>query len=148
MKLKTLLTYALAVAVLLFNDLHAASASVVNMHLAEAAKTTARIRITEGIRIILPTQAPLPAGFEWQITSNDPRVLRLTSAPKPVTSGEKTAKGEGTVAVPESAWGVSFVALRPGRSIVRLVFIRASNSGEEIASDTREIVVTVHADMK
>jgi hypothetical protein len=113
-------------------------------HVAEAKKSVASIRFAESIKIVLPTPENPAPGFEWQIISNDTRVLRLTSSPKSVGSVDLPAGADKSVAPAKvNAWATSFVGLRPGRSIVRFVFVRASDGGEETPIDTREIIVTV-----
>lgn len=125
-----------------------AAAPVVVVHVADQKKTAITIRFTETVKIVLPTPSPASAGYEWQIISNDARFLRLTSSPKPSESIEKiTGAAVDKSTAPSAsgaAWAVSFVALRPGRSIVRLVYIKSSDSGEEIPTDSREIAVTVN----
>jgi hypothetical protein len=149
MKLNLILSSVLAGLLLAVTGARAATPVVIT-HVADAKKTALTLRITEGVRIVLPVPSPAPAGYEWQIISNDARFLRLTSSPKPAGSMakavEKTEAAEDkTASFSGDAWATSFVALRPGRSILRLVYIRASDSGEETAVDAREIAVTVVA---
>lgn len=150
MKLKALVTYVLAASLLMFQDLHAAAPTVIDTFVADAKKATVRVRITHTLRVVLPVPSPDLPNHEWQITSNDARFLRMTSSPKPASAadrpGTKPDNKSDIPAVSGPVWTVSLIALRPGRSILRLVYVRASNSGEEIPVDTREIVVTVHND--
>ena len=113
-------------------------------HIADAKKSTASIRFADAIKIVLPTPENPAPGFEWQIISNDTRVLRLTSSPKPAGPIDRSASADQSTPLPPgNSWAVSFVGLRPGRSIVRFVYVRASDSGEETPVDNREIIVTV-----
>ncbi len=115
-------------------------------HVAEAKKSAATIRFADEIRIILPVTIVGKSGasFEWQIISNESRVLRVTSSPKLVGPGEKTADGEKTTGpAPLSTWVASFVGLRPGRSIVRFTYVQTANTNQETQLDSREIIVTV-----
>jgi hypothetical protein len=160
MNLSKLLPILLAGFVLVVAGAHAAP-PVVAIHVADQKKTSVTIRFTETVKIVLPTPSPAQPGYEWQIISNDSRILRLTSSPKPSDSIEKilSADADNSAAAKDkapadkapataraasgAAWATSFVALRPGRSIVRLVYIKGSDSGEEIPTDSREIAVTV-----
>lgn len=143
MTLKVLLSFILAGTLLTVAGARAA-APVVITHVADGAKTIATIRATEQLRILLPAPANAPAGHEWQIISNDSRILRLTSSPRPATAAENAAvTDKATSPAPGSAWATTFLALRPGRSVVRLAFVRAVNEGGETPLETREITVNV-----
>ena len=143
MNFKSLLPF-LAVAVLTFSSTRAA-APVIVPHVADDKKTAVTIRTTEEVKIMLPPPAAAAAspGYEWQIISNDSRILRLTRSPKPVAAEKAPAPGKSAAPAAPGAWSASFVGLRPGRSVVRFVYVRATTSGEETTTDSREIVVTV-----
>jgi hypothetical protein len=145
MNFKRLLPLFIALLGITFSAARAADSVVVN-HLAEAKSSTATIRITDEIKILLPTPNPLP-GYAWQIVSNDPRVLRLTSSPKSIGMIDRSTVGTEKTdapAGPVAAWATSYLALRPGRSIVRVAYVKVSDRGEEIPSEVREITVMVH----
>lgn len=144
MSFKTSFSFVAVLALLAVAQVRAASQPVVT-HVAEEKKTTVTIRFTQVVRILLPVPAAAAPGFEWQIISNDSRILRLTSSPKPAGPGEKAPEAEKAAPAPATnLWATSFLALRPGRSVVRLVYVRASGSGEETPIDNREVVVTVN----
>jgi hypothetical protein len=137
MKLKTWIVFA-ALAFLLV-DLRAA-APVESLLVADGKKSAIRIRVTHALRVVLPTPTVMP-GYEWQVLSNDVRFLRPTTGLKLVPAGDKAAdKTDPAV----QSWAVSFLALRPGRSILRVAYVRSASSGEEIPVEIREINVTVH----
>ena len=144
MTLKMLLSFILAGTLLTVAGARAATPVVIITHVADGAKTIATIRATEQLRILLPAPAAAPADHEWQIISNDSRILRLTSSPRPATAAENAAvTDKATSPAPGSAWATTFLALRPGRSVVRLAFVRAVNEGGETSLETREITVNV-----
>lgn len=143
MTLKMLLSFILAGTLLTVAGARAATPVVIT-HVADGAKTIATIRATEQLRILLPAPAAAPADHEWQIISNDSRILRLTSSPRPATAAENAAvTDKATSPAPGSAWATTFLALRPGRSVLRLAFVRAVNEGGETSLETREITVNV-----
>ena len=143
MTFKTLLPFILAGTLLTGAGARAATPVVIT-HVADVKKTIAAIRFTEEIRIMLPAPADAPAGHEWQIISNDSRILRLTSSPRPATAaGNAAVTDKSTAPAPSSVWATTFLALRPGRSVVRLAFVRADNKGVETPLETREINVNV-----
>lgn len=143
MTFKTLLPFFLAGTVLTWAGARAA-APVVITHLAEATKTIATIRTTEQLRIMLPAPPNAPADHEWQIISNDSRILRLTSSPRPATTAENAAvTHQATTPTRGGVWATTFLALRPGRSVVRLTFVRAISQGVATPLETREINVNV-----
>lgn len=128
-------------ALILTSSLVRAAAPQQVTHSAASAKTEVTVRYSNEVRIMLPPAAdatPQP-GFEWQIISNDSRILRLASSPKPAANTEQSTASAGAV-----TWSATFLALRPGRSIVRFAYVRASNSGVETPTDSREIIVTVN----
>ena len=88
-----------------------AAAPVVVTHLADGKKTALTVRITEEIKILLPAPADAAPGFEWQILSNDSRILRLTRSPKAVTATDKPA-ADKSPAPAAGTWTTSFFALR------------------------------------
>lgn len=127
-------------ALLLASSMVRAATAQLVTHVATAGKTEVTVRYSDEISILLPLAADAPPqpGFEWQIISNDSRILRLTSSPKPAPNPVKSASpSAGTT------WSATFLALRPGRSIVRFAYVRASDSGVETPTDSREIIVTV-----
>ncbi len=143
MPLKTLLLFILA-GTLLTGAGARAAAPVVITHVADVTKTLATIRAAEQLRILLPAPANTPADHEWQIISNDTRILRLTSSPRPATAAENAAVTEKAApSAPGNVWATTFLALRPGRSVVRLALVRAVNEGGETPLETREINVNV-----
>lgn len=145
MKIQTLLSLLLGL-MLAVSEVRAA-APVVITHFAEAKKSAVTVRFTEEIRLLLPVPTETAPGYEWQILSNDPRILRLTSSPKLVTappkSAEKSAVPDASAAPAGAHWATSFVALRPGRSVVRLAYVRANAEREQTVSEQREITVNV-----
>lgn len=140
MNLRNVLIGFLGALLLTVSGIHAADPQVVT-HVAAAAKTEVTVRYAEDIRILLPfaPDATSQRGFEWQIISNDSRILRLTSSPKPAPNTEKSTAPNAA-----ATWSATFLALRPGRSIVRFAYVRASESGVETPADSREIIVTVN----
>jgi hypothetical protein len=132
MKLRILL-FVVASAVLTLPGARAA-APVVVTHVADAKKTSSTVRTTEQIKIVLPVPTDAPPDYEWQNMSNDSRVLRLTSSPRLVTATEKTAA---------ATWSTTYVALRPGRSILRFVYVPKAENTVETSFDNREIIVNV-----
>jgi len=141
MNLKHLLSFIVAAAVLTFAEARD-SGPVVITHVVDAKKTTATIRFTEEIKIVLPTPADAPPAYEWVIMSNDSRILRLTKSPRPSGPADKST-AEKSPAPAANTWTTTFVALRPGRSIVRFVYVPAANNTVETPIDSREIVVNV-----
>jgi len=102
-------------------------------HDASEKKTAVAVRVTGTLKIVLP--AMTETGRQWQIISNDPRILKPQAEVKPVT-GAKTP-GQS---VP---WEITFVAQRPGRSIVRFVYVTADKTDLVTADETREVTVRV-----
>lgn len=143
MNLKPFLPFLIAVAGLMIVETRAAGPVIIT-HVADAKKTIATIRFTEEIRIMLPAPANAPAGYDWQIISNDTRVLRLTRSPRPATPAETAAVADKAAApAPGTVWSATFLALRPGRSVVRIACVRPTNKDEETPFETREINVNV-----
>jgi hypothetical protein len=140
MSLKSLLTFIITAAVL--TSAGAREKNVVITHVADAKKTSTSIRYTEEIKLILPVPADGPPAYEWQIMSNDSRILRLTHSPKVGGDTEKAAM-EKSAAAPGANWTATFLGLRPGRSVVRFVYVPAANNPVETPFDSREIVVNV-----
>jgi hypothetical protein len=128
-----------AVLVLTFTGTRAET-PVLHTHAADTKKTAATIRYAEEIKIVLTPGVDVPSnpGYEWQITSNDSRILRLASSPKPAPSEKPAAAASAGI-----PWAATFLALRPGRSIVRFAYVRTTNSREETPLDEREIIVNV-----
>jgi len=142
MKFQTLLS--LLVGLLLAVSEVRAAAPVVITHVAEANKSAVTVRFTEEIRLLLPVPADSGDGREWQILSNDPRILRLTSSPKLVTAPAKAAEKSNATAAPAGPhWATSFLALRPGRSVIRLAFARVGGASGQTVVEHREITVNV-----
>lgn len=141
MNLKHLLTFIIAAAVLTSAEARDAAPAIIT-HVADAKKTTSTIRFTEEIKIVLPTPADAPPAYEWVIMSNDSRILRLTKSPRPGAPAEKSP-AEKSAPPAATAWTATFVALRPGRSIVRFVYVPAANNAVETPIDSREVVVNV-----
>ncbi len=141
MNLKRFLTFIIAAAVLTPAEARDA-APVVITHVADAKKTTSTIRFTEEIKIVLSTPADAPPAYEWVIMSNDTRILRLTKSPRPIGPTEKST-AEKSSASAANSWIATFVALRPGRSIVRFVYVPVANKAVETPIDSREVVVNV-----
>lgn len=141
---KALLVFVSAV-LLAVLPLRAASATVIT-HFAELKKSSAVIRITDELKLVLPPGADGTKDCEWQIISNDGRVLRVIATPRPTPAGEKIGGAEDgkSVLVPAGSWSTTFLALRPGRSVVRFVYLNPKAGTEVTPSDTREIVVTVN----
>jgi predicted secreted protein len=104
------------------------------IHQADDKKTTASLRTTGEIKIVLPATGE--AGYEWQIIANDTRILKPTGALK-FTADPKAAGKAGE-------WAVTFVAQRPGRSTLRFAYVHPSENGkDETPADVREVEVTV-----
>jgi hypothetical protein len=141
MKLKHVLTFIIAAAMLTSAEARDATPAVIT-HVADAKKTTSTIRFTEEIKITLPTPVDAPPAYEWVIMSNDSRILRLTKSPRPSGPAEK-ASTEKASPPAANMWTATFVALRPGRSIVRFVYVPAANNAVETPIDSREVVVNV-----
>lgn len=127
------------------SPLRAASETVIT-HFAELKKSAAVIRITDELKLVLPPGEGAGKNMEWQIISNDARVLRVISSPRPATAGEKigNTEEEKPITVPAGSWSTMFLALRPGRSVVRFVYIDVQGGVVVTPTDTREIVVTVN----
>jgi len=145
MKFHALLSLLAAVALVLPIAPARESPPVVITHVAAVKKSEASLRFSEALRIFLPAPAEAAPGCEWQIISNDPRILRLSAAPKPATPADEAAAAEksgGPVA--PGGWTTTFLALRPGRSVVRLAFVRPAEHGEATSLVTREINVVVN----
>ena len=125
-------------------SLQAASAGV--SHFAEIKKSAAVIRITDELKVVLPPGQGGGAGYEWQIISNDSRVLRVISTTRPAPAGERigTTEDDKPITVPPGSWATTFLALRPGRSVIRFVYLNPTIGKEVIPVDTREIVVNVN----
>jgi predicted secreted protein len=141
MNLRILLTLIITAAVLTPAEARDAAPAVIT-HVADAKKTTTTIRFSEEIKLILPVPADSPAAYEWQIMSNDSRILRLTSSPRPGGTTEKTAT-EKSATPAATTWTATFLALRPGKSTVRFVYVPSANNPVETPIDSREIVVNV-----
>lgn len=139
MNLRNVLIGLVGALLLTSTTVHAATAQLVT-HVATAGKTAVTVRYSDEISIMLPLAADAPPqpGFEWQIISNDSRILRLKSSPKPAPNTDKSASPTAA-----STWISTFLALRPGRSVVRFAYVRARDSGVETPADSREIIVTV-----
>ena len=139
------LLFLLSAVLLAISPLRAASATTIT-HYTEQKKSAAVIRITDELRIVLPPGVGANKDMEWQIISNDARVLRVVSSPRPATVGEKIGVGEDEkpITVPAGSWATTFLALRPGRSVIRYVYINPNGGPVVTPSDTREIVVTVN----
>lgn len=123
-----------------------AASPVVISHFAEAKKSTVSVRITEEVKLVLPPSEKGGKGFEWQIISHDPRVIRLVSSPRIHATSETvgTNADEKPVVAPPGSWSTTFLGLRPGRSIVRFVYFNPDAGKEVTPVDTREIIVTVY----
>ncbi|MCX6953659.1 MAG: hypothetical protein NTV51_16025 [Verrucomicrobia bacterium] len=118
---------------------------VVVTHVAAAKKSETSLRFSEAIRIFLPALPESGPGCEWQIMSNDARILRVSAVPKPATPADEAAAAEKSGApVTPGGWVTTFFALRPGRSVVRLAYVRPTEPGETTAIATREINVVVN----
>jgi hypothetical protein len=102
-------------------------------HDATEKKTSVTMRVTGTLKIVLPAMPE--AGHHWEIISNDPRILRPQAEVKPVAG----AKGADHT-VP---WEVTFVAQRPGRSILRFVYVTADKNDVATPDEMREITVRV-----
>lgn len=145
MKFHALLSLLAAVAIVLPTAPAREPPPVVVTHVAAQKKSEASLRFSEAIRIFLPLPAEAGPGCEWQIISNDSRILRLSTAPKPATSADEAAASEKSGApVAPGGWATTFIALRPGRSVVRLAFVQPAEHGEGTSVVTREINVVVN----
>ena len=102
-------------------------------HEATEKKSTVTIRTQGELKIVLPGKGE--AGFEWQIISNDPRILKPLSDVKPVSAAKSA---EGPV-----AWAITLVAQRPGRSVMRFLYARPTADNEATTTDSREVTVVV-----
>ena len=74
-------------------------------------------------------------GHEWQIMSNDPRILRLLSELKPADDAKAAGKP-----VP---WEITFLAQRRGRSLLRFVYTTKDPVDVATGSEIREVMVHV-----
>jgi len=90
-----------------------------------AKKASTSIRYGEQINVVLPAAH---TGYVWQIISNDERILRQTDALKAGLA---------------NTWSVSFLALKPGKSIVRFVCVQTSTSEEVEPIDRYDVTVKV-----
>lgn len=142
MNLKHLLTFIIAAAVLTSAEARD-GAPVVITHVADAKKTTSTVRFTEELKIVLSPPADAPPAYEWVIISNDARILRLTKSPRPSALPEKSSAEKTPPPAAPNTWTATFVALRPGRSIVRFVYVPTANNAVETPIDSREVVVNV-----
>lgn len=114
-------------------------------HVAEAKKSETSLRFAEELHLVLPAPTNGGPDSEWLITSNDPRILRLSGGPKAATAADLAAAAEKTGApLAPGARTVTFLALRPGRSVVRLACVRPAQHGEATSLATREINVVVN----
>lgn len=94
-------------------------------------RAIATVHIGDEVRFVLP--AKRGPNFVWQIVSNDPRLLRQSSAViyKPGATG-----AAGTASV-------SFIAQRPSKSFVRFAYVPAAGGKEAELVGAYEIIVTV-----
>jgi hypothetical protein len=86
------------------------------------------LEVISAVQIVLP---PGPAGYVWEISSNDNRILEQMDSLK---------AGDPLVAVGPPTTVVSFYALKPGRSVLRFVMVRP---GEAVAVPVAKCQVTV-----
>ena len=133
-------------AAVLFAVLPAQAAPASISHFAEIKKSAVVVRITDELKVVLPPGQGGGAGFEWQIISNDSRVLRVISTTRPAPAGERigTSEDDKPITIPAGSWTTTFVALRPGRSVIRFVYINPVLGKEVTPADTREVVVNVN----
>jgi hypothetical protein len=133
--MKRIVFACVAAALLATGSLRAAAAAGPEPITHEAAekKSTVTVRLAGTLKIVLPTRSE--AGFQWQIIANDPRIIKPNGDVKPAASG-KTADGA-------APWEVTFVAQRPGRSVVRFIWAKAGASEVASPDDVREVTVRV-----
>jgi hypothetical protein len=130
--MKRLVLSILAAAALLAGTARAATPEPVT-HDATEKKTAVAVRVTGTLKIVLP--AMNEPGHQWQIISNDPRILKPQGEVKPVTGAKAPDKP-----VP---WEISFVAQRPGRSILRFVYVTSDKTDVATPDEMREVTVRV-----
>jgi hypothetical protein len=94
-------------------------------------RAIATVTFGDEVKFVLP--APRGPSYVWQIVSNDPRLMRQSSALiyKP---GATDAAGTSSV---------SFIAQRPSRSFIRFAYVPAAGGKETELVDAYEIIVTV-----
>lgn len=101
-------------------------------HEALEKKTAVTVKTTGRLKIVLPGRGN--PGHEWRIVSNDPRIIRPSTTLR--RSGD--TNNDGT-------WEISFIAQRPGRSIVRFVWAKAGETDVASPEETREVTVRVES---
>ena len=102
-------------------------------HEATEEKTSVIVTVTGTLKIVLPAMDE--PGHEWQIMSNDPRVLKPLGGLKPV--GDAKAAGKP---VP---WEITFLAQQRGRRLLRFVYTTKSPTDVATPNEIREIAVRV-----
>jgi len=127
------LVFAFVVAVALLAGTARAATPELTTHEATEKTSAITIRLAGTLKIVLPAMSK--PGHEWQIMSNDPRVLKVQAALKPVDDAKAAGK-----AVP---WEITFVAQRPGRSLLRFIYTTRSAADVATPDEIREITVRV-----
>jgi hypothetical protein len=103
------------------------------VHDAKEIKTAVTLTLPGQVKIVLPGRSE--AGYQWQTISNDPRIVRANGEPKLAATAPKDGSPR--------PWEVTFVAQRPGRSIVRFVWTRPGVNDTATPDEFREVTVRV-----
>ena len=123
----------IAAASILAASVRAAAPPDVVTHDATEKKTSVTLRVTGTLKIVLPGKDD--PGHQWQIVSNDPRILKSQGDVKPVGGAKAPDKA--------APWEVTFVGQRPGRSIVRFVWTKGGAGEVASPDEVREVSVRV-----
>jgi hypothetical protein len=102
-------------------------------HEATEEKSSIVVTVTGTLKIVLPAMDE--PGHEWQIMSNDPRVLKPVGELKPLGGAKAIGKP-----VP---WEITFLAQQRGRSLLRFVYTTNSPTHVATLNEIREIAVRV-----
>jgi predicted secreted protein len=79
------------------------------------ANPEAPIAVITAVDLVLPPGPPGSAGYVWEITSNNIRVLEQMGPMKPASTAD---------AHRAPMTSITFYALKPGRSVLRFVLVR------------------------
>ena len=102
-------------------------------HEATEKRSSVIVGVSGTLKIVLP--AMNEPEHQWQIISNDPRVLKPLGELKPV--GDAKAIGKP---VP---WEVTFVAQQRGRSLLRFIYAKQDPTDVATPDEIREVAVRV-----
>jgi hypothetical protein len=91
------------------------------------------IEVITAVELVLPPGPRGSAGYVWEITSNNVRVLEQMGPMKPASTGD---------ALQAPMESISFYALKPGRSVLRFVLVRP-NEIEATPLEKCEVTVRV-----